>query len=380
VGGRHREVAGLQLRFVDDLRQSAVHRPAARRRGIGVETLGQQGMCEPKPVAVDPDDALALDVFELFDDVLRVGLGCPGHQLDGGRGVTGHCQQHIVRRLVETAYPGPDEFGERHRQRHLRASETSVHRARQLEGVERIAFRNLLYPNDCGPRQRSSKTLGDDGVQAAETQRPDPYALNTVRFRKLQPRCRAAAAVVGVGPNRAEHSDPRGEPARRERDDVSARGVEPLKVVDRHQYGGLLGQEFDRREEARSDRPLIGGQILGFRAKQDAIDREPLRGGQVGQHRIVDAGKQIGQGGVRQYGFRLGRPRREHQESARLGEFHRGQTQGGLADAGLTLGDQAGRLRRRGAEERRNHPALLGSTHDAAGHANSMARHLLVAT
>jgi hypothetical protein len=97
-------------------------------------------MCETKTVAVDSDDALALDVFQLLDDVLRVGLGCPGHQLDGGRGVTGHGQKHIARRLVETAYPGPDEFGERHRQRHLRACEVSVHRARQLEGVERISF------------------------------------------------------------------------------------------------------------------------------------------------------------------------------------------------------------------------------------------------
>jgi hypothetical protein len=151
--------------------------------------------------------------------------------------------------------------------------------------------------------------LGDDGVQTAETQRLDLNALNTVRFRKLQPRCRAAAAVIRIGPNRAEHSDPRRQPARRERDDVSARRVEPLKVVDRDQHGGLLGQEFHRREEARAHRALIGGQILGLGAKQHAIDREPLWGGQVGQHRRVDAGKQVGQGGVCEYGFRLGRSR-----------------------------------------------------------------------
>ena len=94
----------------------------ARRRRIGVETLGQQWMCEPEPVTVDPDDAFALDVFELFDDVLGGGLGCSGHQLDGRCRMTCHRQQHIARGVAEAAYPGPDEFGERHRQWHLGAS------------------------------------------------------------------------------------------------------------------------------------------------------------------------------------------------------------------------------------------------------------------
>ena len=110
-------------------------------------------MRETQPVAVDSDDALGFDILQLRDDVRRVDLDGAGHHLDGRCGVAGHREQHVARRLVEAADPGPNQFGQCHRQRQFGASEVTVHCTGEFERIKRVAARNLLYPNDCRPRQ-----------------------------------------------------------------------------------------------------------------------------------------------------------------------------------------------------------------------------------
>ena len=100
VSGSHGEVPGSDLRLVDDLSEPAMHRPAPSGCHIGVETPGQQRVCETKSVPVDNHDAFPLDVFELCDDILGGHPGGRRYQLDRRCGVTCHREQHVARGLV----------------------------------------------------------------------------------------------------------------------------------------------------------------------------------------------------------------------------------------------------------------------------------------
>ncbi len=60
-------MARPQLGLVDDVGESAMHRSALARGGLGVHPPGQQVMGEVDPVAVDRDDAPAFRVLEQLD-------------------------------------------------------------------------------------------------------------------------------------------------------------------------------------------------------------------------------------------------------------------------------------------------------------------------
>jgi len=72
AGRGQRQMPCPQLGLVDDVGEAAMHRSALARRGLGVNTPGQQGMGEVDPVAVDRDDALAFRVLEQLDQQVVV--------------------------------------------------------------------------------------------------------------------------------------------------------------------------------------------------------------------------------------------------------------------------------------------------------------------
>ena len=134
------------------------------------------------------------------------------------------------------------------------------------------------------------------------------------------------------------------EPSGRERQDGLAGRVEPLHIVDRHQHRRLRRQAVDHRGERRRDDALIGRRPLAARPQQHPVDRDALHLGQLGQHRGVDVAEEVGHRRVGEHGLGLPDTRREHPESALACRRDTGQPQRGLADAGLAVDDEPGRL------------------------------------
>jgi hypothetical protein len=103
---------------------------------------------------------------------------------------------------------------------------------------------------------------------------------------------------------------------------------------------------------------LVGGRSLAAGTQQHAVDGEALHIGQGGEHGWVDVAQHVGDRRIGQHGFGLSGAGREHLETSVAGQVHRGQPDGGLADAGLALDDQTGRLKFRGKQELRYRPEL----------------------
>jgi hypothetical protein len=94
---------------------------------------------------------------------------------------------------------------------------------------------------------------------------------------------------VPVVTGRDQHRHPAGEPPHRERDGVRAGLVEPLQVVDRHQYRRIDRQPPHDRQKRCRDGSRIGGCLHRIGSKQHVVQRESLRIRQLGPGRSADS-------------------------------------------------------------------------------------------
>ena len=90
-----------------------MHSPPPCRTGVGVDTLCQQRVVEPHPVAVDADDARVFDRFEQLDSARCRGSGGLREQVDGRIGNARRSEQHILDLAFHLTYPVAHQFSQR---------------------------------------------------------------------------------------------------------------------------------------------------------------------------------------------------------------------------------------------------------------------------
>jgi hypothetical protein len=214
----------------------------------------------------------------------------------------------------------------------------------------------------------AQRGLGDPQQKRARHAQPEPLGQQPPDHRRVERADRQPRRVDGDLERRAAAGPPRQqvphgrvpEPARRERERLGRRRIEPLHVVDRHHHraGGA-----ERVEHAERDRVRGRRRVPGRGAQQRHLERRPLR---RGQRADVDAVEQIGQRGERVLGLGARRSRHEHGATlvargldARLpqrrladarpaGEHQRGRRRAQGDQLGLSADDHRGTLTARG--------------------------------
>jgi hypothetical protein len=347
AGRRQGEVAGLELGFGFDGCERSVHGPAARRGRVGVDAAGQQRMGEPDPVAVDADDAVRLDTLQQVDDSLRGGVVEAAQQINGRGGYGCDREQHVAYVAAETPDPQPDQIGQRARQSGLRLQRSPAHGPCQLQRVKRVAAGDFGDAHHHRTGQRLAEIGRDDRMQATEAHRTQLDAREVVGLADSQPR----GALVGFAPLAEQHAHPATEPTRRERHHRVTRRVQPLHVVDGHQHGRRRGQRVDDGGQRRCHHPLVGDEPVACGPQQYPVDGQSLHVGQLVERGRLDVAEQVADRGVGEDRFGFAYLSGEDAEPARAGLLDGVQPQVGLADACLTLDDQAGLARFGGSQE-----------------------------
>jgi hypothetical protein len=145
-------------------------------------------------------------------------------------------------------------------------------RGGELEREERVPTRRLLEPDQRRPRQarveaRAEQLVERADAQAADLDRREPG----LRHAAPKPRRRLAT-------HRQQRRDRLvGESRQRKAKGRERRGIEPLDVVDGEAELPPAGEESQRREERRRDRPLVDVQ-LRLAEQQRRLERAPLDG------------------------------------------------------------------------------------------------------
>lgn len=177
-------------------------------------------------------------------------------------------------------------------------------------------------------------------------------AAQAVGLRELQPVGVVASGFLGAFGE--QQTGRTAQPARDEPDDLAAAHVEPLDVVDRQDHRPRPAQEVDGVEDGGRSHPVVGLRSVGVPAQEEPVEGEALHLGQFRGDVGVDVVEQVGDRRIRQRGLGLPGARRQHPETPGAGVLHRAEPQPGLADAGLTFEEEAGRAVRHGSEEIRD--------------------------
>ena len=217
-----------------------------------------------------------------------------------------------------------------------------IDRARQLECEERVPAGDLGDSHHRRPRERSPETRGDQRVQAAQAQRADTHPFDAVGSGQLQPRHRASA--VGIRPLGDQQPDPPLNRRAANASNILAGPIQPLQIVDGDQHGRVRGEAVEYRRKGRRHDALIGGVILAAGSQQHPVDGDALHVGQLGEDGGVNVAEEVCHRRIGEHRLRLPHPRGENPVSAVARLLDGGQPQRGLADAGLALDDQSGRL------------------------------------
>ena len=156
--------------------------------------------------------------------------------------------------------------------------ETVVAR-RHTRTYVRLYFTGHLGPRDRGMPARGvvahrSPLGGHRGAAMASHRRSRRRRRRDGGQRELQPR-RHRPHVRPVA-HRREHPYRSGKTARGGRDDESARWIEPLQIIDRHQYGSSLREALDDRDKASPDHLLIGDRTIFGGPPSAAPDRSKV--------------------------------------------------------------------------------------------------------
>lgn len=304
---------------------------APRRGGGGaVDPVGQQRMTESNAIAVDPDDAA----------ILGVDSEGPAHQIRGRGAQARDRQERLTNVAREPVDPLPHQLGQGGRE--CTGLQVVGGAAGEFDGIERITAGHFVNPHHRRPGERAPQPMRQHRVQGTDAQGPQPNPLQRFGPAQLQPQC---LVLADASPHGADHLDGPAESARGECDRVDARGVQPLRIVQRDQYRRPFGQPRDDREQGGRHGTRIGAGTVVGRAEQDAIERAALRGRQEVQGGRLDTGEQIGQRRIPQGRFGDRGTGEQHGESPFAGPVDRREQHRRLADAGFTVQQQCRGLR-----------------------------------
>ena len=132
------------------------------------------------------------------------------------------------------------------------------------------------------------------------------------------------------------------QPAQRETDGGGRRRVEPLNVVDGQQDRRAHRHRAERCERGRAHGVRVDRPQVGRDAQERDVKRMTLRRGNPGADLLCERREQIGEGRMRERGFRLGGSSAEEAHPALHSLGDGCLPQGALADAGLALQNDPG--------------------------------------
>ncbi len=348
-----------------DLTQPPVHLPAPPRRRTGVDHRGKQGVGEPDPGTLEPDDALAGRRPQRGQR--RGATRLLQHRCCRRPQARGH-QQGISGAGRERGQPGTQDTLQigRHRQRFLRRGlgTSPLQRSGQLQAIERVPTRGVEQPADGKPGKCGTGRGLNSRLERAKGQGTDPKAREALSWQTCSGR-RGGTPVPLIADRSEQAGLLAAEPPQGELHRVRARDIEPLQVVDGKDHRSRRGQVADHSKEGDSDRSLLGRAAHRIRQQQRDLQRPPLRRRQPGKRLVEDPIHQIAERRERQPCLRFGRPARQHRVGAPSGQGHTSAPDGCLADPGRTLQQQATRPRRHRIEEGSHRGHLTVAPHHA---------------
>nr|MCF0103405.1 hypothetical protein [Streptomyces sp. MH191] len=262
----------------------------------------------------------------------RAGAGA-GHQ-QGAAGLGGQCLQPVEDEGTQ---------GRRHRQRFPGAGRDRVlgEGAAQLQGEQRVASAGAVDVPHRGAGQRAEAAAGEEFGGLRAGQRADADGEG-VRGRGAQETVVLGAARVAPGAGRAQHPDrhvaqaPGGEA-----EELGARGVQPLQIVGDDQDGAAGGERAQRGQHGEAQREAVALQGGLAAAGQRGLQRGALGGGQTVGHVGRDQAEEVREGEEGQMRLRLGGGAAQHGVRGGRVLGGEGAQDGGLADAGGAVHEDA---------------------------------------
>ena len=228
--------------------------------------LRQQRMREPDRSPLDGDDSRLRRRLERRRGP-RVG---PSQRVDGARPRSPRAGAPRVCAPAQRSGPRRASRATPDRQRLARRERGSdLQRPRDLEGIERVAARRGLDPDQDEPRKRPAEARQEQLVQAASGIGPTSSRSGPVRHPgdELE-HCRPRRS-----PHRQQNTDPPvGEPAHRIGDDRAGRLVKPLGVVDRDQERALFGDDSEERRRRHRQGSLVRQLARRLRAEEGDLE------------------------------------------------------------------------------------------------------------
>jgi len=215
----------------------------------------------------------------------------------------------------------------------LDSAAPSLQGAHQLERVERVPARSFMDSAQRGPSERNAELVAEEPVQRTRAQGAQPDSTDLeIGLPEAQRRLTLARHALSH-----EQSDRfLGQPARHELEHECCRWIQPLDVVNRHEYTPPFGQPPKGPETRSRDGPLIRRQPLVLRQEKRCLECPPLDGRQRSEHGAQHRLEQIGQPRERETGLTLGRTAVEHTHPPLASVPQPGPPHRRLADPGLT--------------------------------------------
>ena len=217
-------------------------------------------------------------------------------------------------------------------------------RSRELEAEEGIARRRLVHSHECRPRERDAETSVHELVRRSQRHRRD---------RESSDRNVLEEQVSRLVPTAGDDNRDRFgvEPPQREPECLPGRYVEPLRIID-GDHGRRCSSEVAKdAEQSDGNGPLTNGRV-GRPAHQGSIERPTLGLRQLGCGLVHPRSKKVDQAREADPRLTLGGLAGKHPIPTLVGRTYGLAPEPGLADAGLSLDEQGGRLTARRVQER----------------------------
>ncbi len=295
------------LRLGDQLGDGTVHRspPVDTRLGIGL--CRQEWMREPEDPRFDPQDAGLLGLSQSPSCNIR-----PDGRLDHANGRLGEgrgMQDHVGRSRRERPDPIPDQLRQAVRQRQvalIRRLAPTLHRARDLDGVERVSARGPVQPLERARWKVHLEHVAEEPLELRDGEAANDHALEPAVLHRTDHGWQGRGGCIdrslgGDQPDRLLL-----EAAERELEDPGRRPVHPRDVVDRQQERAASDRRPKQCQDGKRDREGLGDAVPA-RPEQRGVQRSSLGLRKVGLELIDELAEQICQRGEREAGLGLGR-------------------------------------------------------------------------
>ena len=275
----------------------------------GLERFGQSGLC---PATGGRLDEAHRRVGERGNDSRQLEPGSP-EAIDA-----------LVNELVQIR-------GNRQLLARTHPAASSLKRARELEGEERISARRFPDAQQRRSGKNNANASSQQLVKRADAERAElgivrSRASGTPRRSQSGASSRAVRITATASVSRRGRANP----------SIASDGASSHWTSSIASSSRLPTASFRKvLRKANATTPSSAGGPFGFRERERSFERPPLRPRQLRQHFGSDASDQIGQPDKRKRRFRFGRPAGEHQVSARLRRLDGREPQRGLPDPGL---------------------------------------------